>query len=78
MIPGSLLGRSKCGGVGVVGLLVLIIELLNNAIETAVDRIGLGHHRLSGRAKDVGSAAVFLSMLLTGIVWSLIAWQNFA
>ena len=59
-------------------LLVLITELLNTAVEATVDRVGTDHHRLSGRAKDVGSAAVFVSMLLTGIVWALIAWQNFA
>lgn len=54
-------------------LLVLIIELINSSIEAAIDRISLDHHRLSGRAKDFGSAAVFLALLLCGIAWTLIA-----
>ena len=45
---------------------VLIVELLNSAIEAVVDRVGLEHHKLSGRAKDLGSAAVMLSLVLTG------------
>lgn len=53
-------------------LLVLIIELLNTGIEIVVDRISFERHELSGRAKDVGSAAVFLSLLLAGIVWMAI------
>lgn len=57
--------------------LVVIVELLNSAIETVVDRIGTDRHRLSGRAKDMGSAAVFVSILLTSVVWALIAWQRF-
>jgi diacylglycerol kinase (ATP) len=59
-------------------LLVLIVELLNSAVESTVDRVGTDHHRLSGRAKDLGSAAVFVSLLLTLLVWSLIAWDRFA
>lgn len=59
-------------------LLVLIVELLNSAVETAVDRIGLDHHRLSGRAKDQGSAAVLLCLCLAALVWGLIAWERFA
>jgi diacylglycerol kinase (ATP) len=53
-------------------MLVLIVELLNSSIEAVVDRIGHEHHELSGMAKDIGSAAVMLSitMLITG--WSLI------
>jgi diacylglycerol kinase (ATP) len=50
-------------------LLVLIVELLNTAIEAAIDRIGPEHHALSKRAKDMGSAAVFLSLLFAGGVW---------
>jgi diacylglycerol kinase (ATP) len=57
--------------------LVVVVELLNSAIETVVDRIGTDRHRLSGRAKDMGSAAVFVSILLTSVVWALIAWQRF-
>ncbi|CAK8717881.1 Diacylglycerol kinase [Candidatus Electrothrix aarhusensis] len=52
--------------------LVLITELLNSAIEAVVDRIGPEHHELSGRAKDLGSAAVFLALLNGAVVWLLI------
>lgn len=52
-------------------LLVLIIELLNSAIEAAVDRISLENHRLSKRAKDIGSAAVLLSLVNVAVVWGL-------
>ncbi|MCK9173726.1 MAG: diacylglycerol kinase [Desulforhopalus sp.] len=55
------------------GLLVLIVELLNSAIEAVVDRIGMERHRLSGQAKDMGSAAVFLSLLLMTVCWLEIA-----
>ena len=58
--------------------LVLITELLNTAIESAVDRSGTEHHELAGRAKDQGSAAVFLSMILTLLVWGLIIWERLA
>lgn len=54
-------------------LLVLIIELLNSSVEAAIDRISLDHHRLSGRAKDFGSAAVFLALLFCALSWILIA-----
>jgi diacylglycerol kinase (ATP) len=57
-------------------LLVLIVELLNTAVEYVVDRVGTDHHQLSGHAKDLGSAAVFVSLLLTGVVWGLIAWYR--
>jgi diacylglycerol kinase (ATP) len=50
-------------------LLVLIVELLNTAVEAAIDRIGLERHPLSKRAKDMGSAAVFLSLVFAGGVW---------
>ena len=50
-------------------VLVMLAELLNSAIESIVDRVGFEHHELSGRAKDIGSAAVFLSMIWTAIVW---------
>ncbi|KDN10966.1 MAG: diacylglycerol kinase [Gilliamella sp.] len=53
------------GSIGVV----MITELINSAIECVVDRIGSERHDLSGRAKDYGSAAVFLSLLLTIILW---------
>jgi diacylglycerol kinase (ATP) len=53
-------------------ILVLVVELLNSAIEATVDRIGLEHHELSGRAKDMGSAAVLTSFALLGLNWLLI------
>jgi diacylglycerol kinase (ATP) len=53
-------------------LLVLIVELVNSAIEAAVDRISLERHPLAGRAKDIGSAAVMVSLVNLGCVWALI------
>jgi diacylglycerol kinase (ATP) len=53
-------------------LLVLLVELLNSGIEAVVDRIGSEHHELSGRAKDLGSAAVLLALLLVPVVWGLV------
>lgn len=53
-------------------LLILIIELINSAIEAVVDRISFEHHPLSKNAKDLGSAAVFLSLLLAGATWAVI------
>jgi len=53
-------------------LLVLVVELLNSAIEAAVDRISLENHQLAKRAKDIGSAAVFLSLINVVVVWALI------
>ena len=53
-------------------ILVLIVELLNSAVEAAVDRISKDQHELAGQAKDMGSAAVFLSLLNVVIVWGLI------
>lgn len=50
-------------------MFLLIVEVLNSAIEATVDRIGFEYHELSGRAKDLGSAAVFLATLFTGVVW---------
>jgi diacylglycerol kinase (ATP) len=58
-------------------LIVLITELLNSAVEAAIDRIGDDPHRLSGRAKDLGSAAVFISLWLAGITWGLIGYERF-
>ncbi len=52
-----------------VWLIVLITELLNSAIETAIDRISIEKHELSGRAKDIGSAAVLVAMVNAVIVW---------
>jgi diacylglycerol kinase (ATP) len=53
-------------------LLILIVELLNSAIEATVDRIGLERHVLAGLAKDIGSAAVMLSFILLGVIWLLV------
>lgn len=53
-------------------LLIVIVELLNTGIEVAVDRIGQERHELSGRAKDIASAAVFVAVLNAAVVWVLI------
>jgi diacylglycerol kinase (ATP) len=53
-------------------MLVIVVELVNSAIETAVDRIGPEHNELSGRAKDIGSAAVFSSIVLAASVWLIL------
>jgi diacylglycerol kinase (ATP) len=58
-------------------LLVLMVELLNSAIEAAIDRHGDEQHELSGRAKDLGSAAVFVSLTIVVLVWGAAAWQRF-
>ncbi|MRI33016.1 diacylglycerol kinase [Endozoicomonas sp. OPT23] len=50
-------------------ILIIIVELLNSAVEAAVDRIGDEYHELSGRAKDMGSAAVFFALVLATVVW---------
>ena len=54
-------------------MLVLLVEFLNSAIESTVDRISLEQHPLAGRAKDLGSAAVFIALLMTGLSWLVIA-----
>lgn len=53
-------------------LLVIIVELLNTGVEVAIDRISFEHHSLSKRAKDIGSAAVFVALLLLGTVWGVV------
>jgi diacylglycerol kinase (ATP) len=53
-------------------LLVIVVELLNSSVEAAIDRISLDHHRLSKRAKDLGSAAVFVALMLLALVWGLV------
>lgn len=53
-------------------LLILIVELLNSGIEAAIDRIGHEPHELSGRAKDMGSAAVLLAFINAGVIWLLV------
>ena len=55
-------------------LLVIVVELLNSAIEATVDRISLDNHALAKRAKDIGSAAVLVSLINTVVVWGLMLW----
>ena len=75
MIPVALVlpltGIGKALMIGSV-LLVLIVELLNSAIEAAIDRISLDRHRLSKRAKDIGSAAVLIALINVLTTWSLV------
>jgi diacylglycerol kinase (ATP) len=78
VIPlGLWLGRNGIERVLLIApmFLVLVVELLNSAIEATVDRIGLERHKLSGLAKDIGSAAVLLSLLLLAVVWLLVLWR---
>jgi len=71
---GLLLGEGAVEKVLLVGacLLVLVVELLNTGIEAVVDRIGLEKHELSGVAKDLGSAAVLLSLFMWAFTWGLL------
>jgi diacylglycerol kinase (ATP) len=64
-------GIGKAVMIGSV-LLVLVVELLNSAVEAAIDRISLDHHRLSKRAKDIGSAAVLIALLNVLVCWILV------
>ncbi len=57
-------------------VLVLIVELLNSAVEAVVDRVSFERHELSKRAKDIASAAVLMSLLLAGGIWGAAAWQH--
>ncbi|KMK50976.1 diacylglycerol kinase [[Actinobacillus] muris] len=75
LIPlGLFLGDNAVEKVLLTGsvLLVLVAELLNSAVESVVDRIGSDYHELSGRAKDIGSAAVFMAMVTWGLTWLLL------
>ena len=71
---GFWLGRNGVERSLLIGSLfvVLIVELLNSAVEATVDRVSKKHHKLSGRAKDMGSAAVYLSILLVLFVWAAV------
>lgn len=60
-----------------VCLIMLIVELLNTAVEVAIDRHGDEHHELSGAAKDLGSAAVFVSLVLVAVVWLAVIYDRF-
>lgn len=57
---------------------VWVVELLNSALEALADAVSLQDHPLVGRAKDIGSAAVFVTLLFTGVVWGLMLWQRLA
>lgn len=59
-----------------ISWLVVIVEVLNSAVEAVVDRIGSEHHELSGRAKDLGSAAVFIALTLNALVWGALVGRN--
>lgn len=72
-LPVGMLGKAVM--IGSV-LLVLIVELLNSAIEAAVDRISLDKHQLSKRAKDIGSAAVFVALVNVVVVWVCVLLEN--
>ncbi|OGV74289.1 MAG: diacylglycerol kinase [Methylophilales bacterium RIFCSPHIGHO2_02_FULL_57_10] len=75
LIPlGIYLGKSGVERALLVGsvLLVIMIELLNSAVEATVDRISLDSHRLAKRAKDIGSAAVLMSLINLAVVWGLV------
>lgn len=81
LVPSGLwLGRNGIERTLLIGsvVLVLIVELLNSAVESVVDRVGLERHVLSGRAKDMGSAAVLLAIGLVLMTWGLILWDRFA
>lgn len=69
VLPADGTGRALMAGSVV---LVLIVELLNSAVEAAIDRISLDHHRLSKRAKDIGSAAVLLTLFNVIATWTLV------
>lgn len=68
------LGQSTIEKLLLIGsvVLVLLVELLNSAVEAAIDRIGFERHELSGRAKDIGSAAVMLSLIWAAATWAFI------
>lgn len=68
-LPAGNLGKALM--IGSV-MLVLMVELLNSAVEATVDRISLENHLLAKRAKDIGSAAVFISLLNVGVIWGLV------
>jgi diacylglycerol kinase (ATP) len=59
-------------------LLVLLVELLNSALESCVDHISLERHPLAKRAKDMGSAAVSIAMLMAALLWAAVLWSAFA
>jgi diacylglycerol kinase (ATP) len=79
MLPLAIwLGQSAVEYALLIGslLLVLIVELINSAIEAVVDRVGVEQHELSGRAKDIGSAAVMLAIINSTLIWVLLLFQR--
>jgi len=79
MIPlGLYLGQDWSDRAALVGsiLFVLVVELLNSGIEAVVDRVGDEPHKLSGRAKDMGSAAVMIALIITALVWAAVLLDN--
>lgn len=58
-------------------LLVLVVELMNSAVEAIVDRVSNEFHELSGRAKDIGSAAVFIALFNVVVVWGFVLYERF-
>ena len=74
------LGRTGVERALLIGswLLVIAVELINSAIETVVDRIGSESNELSGRAKDLGSAAVFCALVIAVTIWTLLCWEAVA
>jgi diacylglycerol kinase (ATP) len=68
-LPASSIGKALM--IGAV-LLVLIVELLNSAVEAVVDRVSIENHPLAKRAKDIGSAAVFIALVNVAVVWGLV------
>lgn len=80
LIPlGVFLGRTGIERSLLIGsvLIVLIVELLNSAVEATVDRGGKNWDKLAGRAKDMGSAAVLIALLLLGMIWAFILYDRF-
>jgi diacylglycerol kinase (ATP) len=80
LIPsGFWLGRDATERILLVGsvLLVLIVELLNSAVEATVDRGGLEWNKLAGRAKDMGSAAVLIALVMLMLTWGMLAWEKY-
>jgi diacylglycerol kinase (ATP) len=80
LVPAALwLGRSAVEVAALIGtwLLVLTVELLNTAVEATVDRIGAERNPLSGQAKDLGSAAVFMSLALLLLTWGAVLADRF-
>ena len=80
LVPAALwLGRDVIERAMLVAVLffVLVVELLNSAVEAAVDRHGDEHHELSGAAKDLGSAAVFVSLTIVVVVWGAVVYDRF-